>query len=40
VTIRNMGTGLQRCPIRSVVPYTAEMQKADADAAAAKKAEH
>ncbi|HEY8949540.1 MAG TPA: DUF6491 family protein [Rhizomicrobium sp.] len=38
VFTRNMGTGPQRCPIRSVVPYTAEMQKADADAAAAKKA--
>jgi len=39
VLVHNFGTGGQRCPIRSVVPYTAEMQKADADAAAAKKAE-
>jgi len=38
VIIRNFGTGGQRCPIRQIVPYTAELQKADADAAAAKKA--
>lgn len=37
VIVRNMGTGSQRCSIRSVVPYTAAMQKADAEAAAAKK---
>ena len=36
---RNFGTGAQVCPIRSVVPYTADMEKADKDAAAAKAAE-
>lgn len=40
VIVHNMGTGPQRCSIRSVEPYTAAMQKADAEAAAAKKAEH
>lgn len=38
VFTRNFGSGGQRCPIRKVEPYTPEMQKADADAAAAKKA--
>jgi len=38
VLTRNMGTGPQRCAIRKVEPYTPAMQKADADAAAAKKA--
>ncbi|HEY2032446.1 MAG TPA: DUF6491 family protein [Rhizomicrobium sp.] len=38
IVTRNFGTGGQNCPIRSVEPYTAEMQKADAAAAAAKKA--
>ncbi|HEY1632089.1 MAG TPA: DUF6491 family protein [Rhizomicrobium sp.] len=38
VIIRNFGTGGQRCPIAKIVPYTAELQKSDADAAAAKKA--
>jgi hypothetical protein len=37
VLTRSMGTGGQRCPIRSVEPYTAAMQKADAEAAAAAK---
>lgn len=38
VMIRNFGTGGQRCPIASVVPYTPEMEKADQAAAAAKAA--
>jgi hypothetical protein len=38
VVTRNIGTGGQRCAIRKVEPYTAEMMKADADAAAAKNA--
>jgi hypothetical protein len=38
IVTRNAGTGGQRCPIRSVVAYTPDMAKADADAAAAKKA--
>jgi uncharacterized protein DUF6491 len=38
VIVRNFGTGPQVCPIREVVPYTPEMEKADMDAAAAKKA--
>ena len=38
IVTRNFGTGAQRCPIRSIVPYTADMAKADAEAAAAKKA--
>jgi hypothetical protein len=36
VTVRNMGSGTQRCPIRSIAAYTPAMQKAD-DAAAAPK---
>jgi hypothetical protein len=39
VVIRNVGTGPQTCPIRELVPYTAELEKADMDAAAAKKAD-
>ena len=38
IITRSFGTGGQRCPIGSVVPYTADMAKADAAAAAAKKA--
>jgi len=39
VIIHQMGgMGSLRCPIKSIVAYTAEMQKADAAAAAAKKA--
>jgi hypothetical protein len=38
IVTRDFATGGQRCAIRSVEPYTAAMQKADADAAAAKKA--
>ena len=38
VYTRNFGTGRQQCPIRKVEPYTPAMMKADADAAAAKKA--
>jgi hypothetical protein len=38
IVTRNIGTGGQRCAIQRVEPYTAEMMKADADAAAAKKA--
>lgn len=38
IVTRNVGTGGQRCAIQKVEPYTAEMMKADADAAAAKKA--
>ncbi len=38
IVTRDAGIGGQRCPIRSVTPYTADMAKADADAAAAKKA--
>lgn len=38
VFTREFGTGVQRCPIRKVEVYTPEMMKADADAAAAKKA--
>ncbi len=37
IVTRNFGTGRQRCPISSVVPYTPDMAKADAEAAAAKK---
>ncbi|MBS0272824.1 MAG: hypothetical protein JSR55_00145 [Proteobacteria bacterium] len=40
IITRNIGTGRQRCAIQKVEPYTAEMMKADADAEAAKKAEH
>lgn len=36
VIVRNMGSGAQRCPIRSVVAYAPAMQKADEAAAAAK----
>jgi hypothetical protein len=39
VVVRNFGTGGQVCPIRAIVPYTADMEKADKDAAAAKKAQ-
>ncbi|MGH6872661.1 MAG: DUF6491 family protein [Rhizomicrobium sp.] len=39
VIIRNFGTGPQVCPIKTVVPYTAEMEKADMAAAAAAKAQ-
>jgi hypothetical protein len=38
VIVRQMGSGGQICPIRSVVPYTPDMEKADMAAAAAKKA--
>lgn len=38
VVTRDFATGGQRCAIKSVEPYTMEMQKADAAAAAAKKA--
>jgi hypothetical protein len=38
IVTRDIGIGRQHCPIRSVVPYTPDMAKADADAAAAKKA--
>jgi hypothetical protein len=38
VVTRDFATGGQRCSIKSVEPYTAAMLKADADAAAAKKA--
>jgi len=37
VIVRSMGSGTQRCPIRSVAAYTPAMQKADEAAAAAKK---
>ena len=36
VIVRNMGSGTQRCPIRSVAAYTPAMQRADEAAAAAK----
>src|SRR6185295_11342721 len=35
---REVGTGHQRCPVKDVSYYTPEMEKADKDAAAAKKA--
>jgi hypothetical protein len=38
IVTRDIGIGGQRCAIQRVEPYTAEMMKADADAAAAKKA--
>ncbi|HEY2068581.1 MAG TPA: DUF6491 family protein [Rhizomicrobium sp.] len=38
VIVRNMGTGGQVCPIRTIVPYTADMAKADKAAAAAAAA--
>jgi hypothetical protein len=38
IVTRNIGTGPQRCPINKVELYTPDMAKADADAAAAKKA--
>ena len=38
IVTRSIGTGGQRCNIRNIEPYTADMAKADADAAAAKKA--
>jgi hypothetical protein len=38
VMVRNFGTGGQVCPIRSIVPYTPDMEKADQAAAAAKAA--
>lgn len=38
IVTRDAGVG-QRCPIGKIEPYTADMQKADAAAAAAKKAE-
>ena len=37
VVVNNMGSGSQHCPIRSIVPYTPAMQKADEAAAAAKQ---
>ena len=39
VVVSNFATGLQRCPIRSVEPYTPAMQKADEAAAAAANAQ-
>ncbi len=39
VIVRNIGTGGQRCPIKSIVPYTPDMEKADIAAAAAAKAD-
>lgn len=38
IVTRNLGTGAQRCSIRKVEVYTPDMAKADAEAAAAKKA--
>lgn len=38
IITHNMGTGAQRCAIRKVELYTPDMAKADAEAAAAKKA--
>lgn len=38
IVTRDMGTGPQRCSIRKVELYTPDMAKADAEAAAAKKA--
>jgi hypothetical protein len=38
IVTHSFGIGRQRCPIRSVTAYTPDMAKADADAAAAKKA--
>ena len=38
IVTRDFATGGQRCSIKSVEPYTAEMKKADDEAAAAKKA--
>src|SRR5665213_820338 len=35
---RDIGTGGQQCPVKTIEPYTAAMQKTDADAAAAAKA--
>ncbi|HTQ12507.1 MAG TPA: DUF6491 family protein [Rhizomicrobium sp.] len=37
IFIRNFGTGPQICPIKSVVPYTPDMEKADKAAEAAKQ---
>jgi len=37
VIVNNSGAGFQRCPIRSIVAYTAAMQKADETAKAAKQ---
>jgi hypothetical protein len=39
VVVSNFATGLQRCPIKNVEPYTPAMQKADEAAAAAAKAQ-
>ena len=36
---REVGTGHQRCPVKHASTYTAAMEKADKDAAAAKKAD-
>ena len=36
VIVQQNGIGPQNCPIRTIVPYTAEMQKADEAAAAAR----
>jgi len=38
VVIHNFGTGGQVCPIRTIVAYTPDMEKADQAAAAAKAA--
>ena len=38
VISRDVGLGTLRCPVRTIEPYTAQMAKADADAAAAKTA--
>jgi hypothetical protein len=39
VVVNNFGSGGQMCPIREIVPYTPDMEKADMAAAAAKKAD-
>jgi hypothetical protein len=38
IVTREAGIGHERCPIRSITAYMPDMAKADADAAAAKKA--
>lgn len=38
IVVNQSGLGKQTCPIKSIVAYTPEMQKADEAAAAAKKA--
>jgi hypothetical protein len=39
IITREFGMGRERCPVKSVSYYTPEMEKADKDAAAARKAE-